>query len=82
MKKAPITKHAAAVTEHIEWRAAGMASTSNGSALDEILADRQLFEAQFGLSYVEAPLDSDESDLEVEISEDWSADRFAGTCRY
>ena len=43
-----------------------MAFSSSGSALEEILGDRQLFETQFGISYDEAPLDSDESDLEVE----------------
>ena len=43
-----------------------MAFSSSGSALEEILRDRQLFETQFGISYDEAPLDSDESDLEVE----------------
>ena len=60
-----------------------MASTSSGSAFLEILADRQLFETHFGISYAEAPLDSDESDLEMEMCEDWgdenwSTDRFAG----
>ena len=58
----------AAVTN--ELATSNMASSSSGSALEEILADRQLFESQFGISYAEAPLDSDESDLEVEVWED------------
>ena len=49
-----------------------MAFSSSGSALEEILGDRKLFESQFGISYGEAPLDSDESDLEVEICEEFS----------
>ena len=47
-----------------------MASSSSDSTLEEILTDRQLFESQFGISYAEAPLDSDESDLEVEVWKD------------
>lgn len=58
----------AAVTN--ELATSNMASSSSGSALEEILADRQLFESQFGISYAEARLDSDESDLEVEVWED------------
>ena len=58
----------AAVTN--ELATSNMASSSSGSVLEEILADRQLFESQFGFSYAEAPLDSDESDLEVEVWED------------
>ena len=65
-----------------------MASTSSGSAL-EILADRRLFETHFGISYADAPLDSNESDLELEMCEDWgdddenwSTDRFAGKYKY
>ena len=53
-----------------ELATSNMASSSSGSALEEMLADRQLFESQFGVSYAEAPLDSDESDLEVEVWED------------
>lgn len=53
-----------------ELTASNMASSSSGSALQEILADRQLFESQFGISFDEALLDSDESDLEVEVWED------------
>ena len=48
-----------------ELAASNMTSSSSGSALLEILADRQLFESQFGISFDEALLDSDESDLEV-----------------
>jgi len=33
-------------------------------------ADKQLFEAHFGFSCEEVVLDSDESDLEVDLSED------------
>ena len=47
-----------------------MASSSSDSTLEEILTDRQLFESQFGISYAEVPLDSDESDLEVEVWKD------------
>ena len=46
-----------------------MASTTSGSALDEIFADKELFHAHFGFSCVEAVLDSDESDLEVNLSD-------------
>ena len=53
-----------------ELMASNMASSSSGSAVQEILADRQLFESQFGISFDEALLDSDESDLEVEVWED------------
>ena len=35
-----------------------MASTTSCSALDEIFADKQLFEAHFGFSCVEVELDS------------------------
>jgi len=63
MKKAPIASNAAVSSE---LAASTMAFSSSGSALEEILGDRQLFETQFGMSYDEAPLDSDESDLEVE----------------
>ena len=48
-----------------------MTSSSSGSALQEILADGQLFESQLGISFDEALLDSDESDLEVEV---WEGD--------
>ena len=41
----------------------------HGSALDEIFADKELFEAHFGFSCVDAVLDSDESDLEVDLSD-------------
>ena len=44
-----------------------MASSSNGSALDDILGDRRLFEDHFGMT-----LDFDESDLDV--GSDWSED--------
>ena len=47
----------AAVTN--ELATSNVASSSSGSALEEILADRQLFESQFGISYAEAPLDLD-----------------------
>ena len=47
-----------------------MASSTSGSALEEIFADKQLFEAHFGFSCEEVVLDSDESDLEVDLSED------------
>ena len=40
-----------------------MASTS-GSALEEILADRELFQSHFRLYHGEGPFDSDESDLD------------------
>ena len=50
-----------------ELTASNMASSSSGSTLQEIFADRQLFESQFGISFDEALLDSDESDLEVEV---------------
>ena len=63
MKKAPFASNAAVSSE---LAASTMAFSSSGSALEEILGDRQLFERQFGISYDEAPLDSDESDLEVE----------------
>ena len=49
---------------------ATMASSTSGSALDEIFADKQLFEAHFSFSCEEVVLDSDESDLEVDLSED------------
>jgi len=49
-----------------------MASSTSGSALDVIFADKQLFEAHFGFSCEEVVLDSDESDLEVDLSEDHS----------
>ena len=39
-----------------------MASKTSGSALDEIFADKELFEAHFGFSCEEGVLDSDESD--------------------
>ena len=55
-----------------------MAYSSSGSALDEILADRHLFESQFGISYAESIVDCDESDLKVEICEDWSGNKFDG----
>jgi len=71
MKKAPIASNAAVSSE---LAASTMAFSSSGSALEEILGDRQLFETQFGISYDEAPLDSDESDLEVEICEEFSDD--------
>ena len=45
-----------------------MASTS-GSALEEILSDRELFQAHFGLSQGGEPFDSDESDLDVDESD-------------
>ena len=47
-----------------------MASLTSGSAVDEIFADKQLFEAHFGFSCEEVIQDSDESDLEVDLSED------------
>ena len=47
-----------------------MASSTSGSALDEVFVDKQLFEAHFGLSCEEVVLDSDKSDLEVDLSED------------
>ena len=40
-----------------------MTSTS-GSALEEILADRELFQSHFRLHHGEGPFDSDESDLD------------------
>lgn len=46
-----------------------MASTS-GSALEEILSDRELFQSHFGLSHCGEPFDSDESDLDVDC-DDW-----------
>ena len=46
-----------------------MASTTSGSALDEIFADKELFHAHFGFSCVDGVLDSDESDLEVDLSD-------------
>ena len=52
------------------WQRSNMASSSSGSTLEEILADGQLFESQIGISYAEGPLDSDESDLEVEVWKD------------
>ena len=44
-----------------------MASSTSGSALDDILADRTALEAHFGIH-----LDSDESDLEVPSDDEWS----------
>ena len=55
-----------------------MAYSSSGNALDEILADKHLFESQLGISYAEAIVDSDVSDLEVEICEDWGDDDWSG----
>ena len=49
-----------------------MASTTSGSALDEIFADKELFEAHFRFSCVEGVLDSDESDLEVDLRDSYS----------
>ena len=47
-------------------------ASSNGSALDDIIADRRLFEDYFGI-----PLDFDESDLDVPSSgSDWSEDEY------
>ena len=46
-----------------------MATMSSGSALDDIFADKQLFEAHFGFSCEEVVLDSDESDLDVDESD-------------
>ena len=46
-----------------------MASTTSGSALEEIFADKELFEAHFDFSCVEGVVDSDESDL-VDLSDD------------
>ena len=46
-----------------------MASTMSVSALDEIFADKELFHAHFGFSCVDAVLDLDKSDLEVDLSE-------------
>ena len=46
-----------------------MASTTSGSALDEIFADKELFEAHFHFSCVEGVLDFNESDLEVDLSD-------------
>ena len=54
-----------------------MASTTSGSALDEIFADKELFEAHFGFSCEEGVLDSDESDLEVDLS-DAEGDLYSG----
>ena len=54
-----------------------MASTTSGSALDEIFADKELFEAHFGFSCEEGVLDSDESDLEVDLS-DAEGDSYSG----
>ena len=54
-----------------------IASTTSGSALDEIFADMELFEAHFGFSCVEGVLDSDESDLEVDLSDD-DGDSYSG----
>ena len=54
-----------------------MASLTRGSALDEIFADKQLFEAHFGFSCEEVVLDSDKSYLEVDLSED---DSDGGNC--
>ena len=50
-----------------------MASTS-GSALEEILADRELLRSHFGLSCDEGPFDPDESDLDVECDLDADSD--------
>ena len=44
-----------------------MASSTSGSALDNILADRTALEAHFGIH-----LDSDESDLDVPSDDEWS----------
>ena len=74
VKKAPIASNAAVSSE----LAATMAFSSSSSALEEILGDRQLFETQGGISYDEALLDSDESDLEVEICEEFSDENQAG----
>lgn len=57
-----------------------MASTS-GSALDEILADRELFQSHFRLSHDGEPFGSDESDLDglsdVDVdSDDYLEDRY------
>ena len=54
-----------------------MASTTSGSALDEIFADKEMFEAHFGFSCEEGVLDSDESDLEVDLS-DAEGDSYSG----
>ena len=72
---APIASNAAVNSEPA---ASTMAFSSSGSALEEILGDRQLFETQFDISYDEAPLDSDESDLEMEICEEFSDENQAG----
>ena len=53
-----------------------MASTS-GSALEEILSDRELFQAHFGLSQGGEPFNSDESDLDIEC-DDWDIDESDG----
>ena len=39
-------------------------ATTSGSALEEILADNELFQSHFRLSCGECPFDSDESDLD------------------
>ena len=46
-----------------------MASTTSGSALDEFFADKELFHARSSFSCVDGVLDSDESDLEVDLSD-------------
>ena len=52
-------------------------STTSGSALDKIFADKELFEAHFGFSCMEGVLDCDESDLEVDLSDD-DGDSYSG----
>ena len=44
-----------------------MSSTTSGSALNDILADRIALEAHLGIH-----LDSDESDLDVPSDDEWS----------
>ena len=43
---------------------------SSGSALDEIFTDKDLSVAHFGISCSEVSFDSDESDLDVQLSDD------------
>ena len=44
-----------------------MSSTTSGSALDDILANRTALRTHFGIT-----LDSDESDLDVPSEDEWS----------
>ena len=44
-----------------------MSSTTSGSALDDILADRTALRVHLGIT-----LDSDESDLDVPSDDEWS----------